>query len=178
MVLGGDVHPYHRSRRGARDPGTGENNSSNGSKTIWPKVRDSLPESIRKSRVAFLYLRGSAGVYLLGGPGSGADALITELGLEDAGTAIGLDRAFTPITSEALIEAQPDILLVMTGGLASVGGIDGLLKIPGISQTPAGKERRVLAYEDGLLLSFGPRTPQVLNAMAEDLTAMYEGEAS
>ncbi|MGV2384054.1 MAG UNVERIFIED_CONTAM: hemin ABC transporter substrate-binding protein [Thermobifida fusca] len=141
------------------------------------EVRDSLPESLRGSRVAFLYLRGSAGVYLLGGPGSGADALVAELGLEDAGTAIGLDRAFTPITSEALIDAQPDILLVMTGGLKSVGGIDGLLKIPGISQTPAGKERRVLAYEDGLLLGFGPRTPQVLKAMAEDLIAMHEGEA-
>src|SRR5690606_31164436 len=115
-------------------------------------------------------------VYLLGGPGSGADALVAELGLEDAGTAIGLDRAFTPITSEALIDAQPDILLVMTGGLKSVGGIDGLLKIPGISQTPAGQERRVLGHEGALLLGFGRRTRQALRAMAEGLIAMHEGE--
>ncbi|GAA3992615.1 hemin ABC transporter substrate-binding protein [Thermobifida alba] len=141
------------------------------------EVRDGLPDSVRGARVAFLYLRGSAGVYLLGGPGSGADALIAELGLEDAGTAIGLDRAFTPITSEALIEAQPDVLLVMTGGLESVGGVDGLLEIPGTAQTPAGRERRVLDYEDGLVLGFGPRTPQVLKAMSDDLTELYEGEA-
>ncbi len=141
------------------------------------EVRDSLPDSVLGARVAFLYLRGSAGVYLLGGPGAGADELVAELGLEDAGTAIGLDQAFTPITSEALIEAQPDILLVMTDGLESVGGVDGLLKIPGIAQTPAGRERRVIDYEDGLLLGFGPRTPQVLKAMADDLTELYEGEA-
>jgi iron complex transport system substrate-binding protein len=122
--------------------------------------------------VAFLYLRGTAGVYLLGGPGSGADALIQALGAVDAGTAIGLERAYTPLTSEALIDAAPDVLLVMDGGLRSVGGVEGLLEMPGIAQTPAARDGRVVAADDDLLLSFGPRTGAVLELLADDLRAV------
>lgn len=115
--------------------------------------------------VAFLYLRGPAGVYLLGGEGSGGDALIEAVGAVDAGSRNGLGP-FTPLTSEALVTVAPDVLLVMTKGLASVGGIDGLLELPGVAQTPAGKARRVVTVEDGLLLNFGPRTPAVLEFLA------------
>lgn len=133
------------------------------------EVRESAPTGDDALSVAFLYLRGTAGVYLLGGRGSGADTLIEEVGATDAGVAMGLDQPFTPITSEALIEAQPDVLLVMTKGLESVGGIDGLVEIPGVAQTPAGQERRVVDFADGVLLNFGPRTPQVVAALAEEL---------
>ncbi|NHC45150.1 heme/hemin ABC transporter substrate-binding protein [Motilibacter aurantiacus] len=125
---------------------------------------------VPKPRVAFLYLRGTAGVYLLGGKGSGADSLITAAGGEDAGTALGLD-AFTPITTEALVAARPDVILVMSKGLDSVGGVDGMVRIAGIAQTPAGRDRRVVSVEDGVLLSFGPRTAQVIGDLVEQLHA-------
>ena len=121
--------------------------------------------------VAFLYLRGQAGVYLMGGEGSGADSMIETAGGTDAGTAIGLDKAFTPITSEALVLAAPDIILMTTTGLESVGGIDGLVQIPGIGQTPAGQNRRIVTVEDGLLYSFGVRTPDALAELADQLHA-------
>ncbi|ADH65819.1 MULTISPECIES: heme/hemin ABC transporter substrate-binding protein [Nocardiopsis] len=126
--------------------------------------------------VAFLYLRGTAGVYLLGGPGSGADAMLAEIGARDAGVEMGLTTPFTPITTEALIAAQPDVLLVMTKGLESVGGIEGLVQIPGVAQTPAGAARAVVDFEDGVLLNFGPRTPQVVAALADELAAVSAGE--
>jgi iron complex transport system substrate-binding protein len=121
--------------------------------------------------VAFLYLRGQAGVYLMGGNGSGADSMIEAAGGTDAGTTIGLDKAFTPITSEALVLAAPDVILMTTTGLESVGGIDGLVQIPGIGQTPAGQNRRVVTVEDGLLYSFGVRTPVALAQLAAELHA-------
>lgn len=116
-------------------------------------------------RVAFLYLRGSAGVYLLGGRGSGADSLIEAVGAVDAGTAIGLER-FRPLTSEGLVRAAPDVIVVMSGGLESVGGEDGLLRVAGVAQTPAGQARRFVAVDDAELLSFGPRTGAVLRELA------------
>ncbi|HEX5588234.1 MAG TPA: ABC transporter substrate-binding protein [Acidimicrobiia bacterium] len=125
--------------------------------------------SSKKPRVAFLYMRGQAGVYLIGGKGSGADSMIQAAGGIDAGTAMGLDEPFTPITSEALAKAAPEVILMTTTGLESVGGIDGLVKIPGIAQTPAGKNRRVITEEDGLLFSFGSRTPVALAHLIEDL---------
>jgi iron complex transport system substrate-binding protein len=122
-------------------------------------------------RVAFLYVRGPAGVYLLGGPGSGPDSIIAAAGGIDAGTDIGLDLPFTPLTPEALVEAAPDILFVTTTGLDSVDGIDGLLELTGVQQTPAGKARRVMTAEDGLLFSFGPRTPDLVVGLRAEMVA-------
>ncbi len=138
------------------------------------EVRETSVEASGSPLVAFLYLRGTAGVYLLGGSGSGADAMLAEIGARDAGVEMGLTTPFTPITTEALIEAQPDVLLVMTKGLESVGGVEGLVEIPGVAQTPAGRNGAVIDFEDGVLLNFGPRTPQVISAMAAELAELAE----
>ncbi|WP_256092741.1 heme/hemin ABC transporter substrate-binding protein [Micromonospora aurantiaca (nom. illeg.)] len=126
----------------------------------------------RAPRIAFLYLRGTAGVYLIGGRGAGSDAMIEAIGGVDAGSAAGLSR-FRPLTSEGLINAAPDVILVMSAGLASVGGVDGLVKLPGVAQTPAGANRRVVDMADGTLLTFGVRSGRVVQALAR---AVYSCE--
>ncbi|MEU1807484.1 heme/hemin ABC transporter substrate-binding protein [Micromonospora aurantiaca (nom. illeg.)] len=126
----------------------------------------------RAPRIAFLYLRGTAGVYLIGGRGAGSDAMIEAIGGVDAGSAAGLSK-FRPLTSEGLINAAPDVILVMSAGLASVGGVDGLVKLPGVAQTPAGANRRVVDMADGTLLSFGVRSGRVVQALAR---AVYSCE--
>lgn len=132
-------------------------------------VRTAIPRHKEKPRVAFLYLRGSASVYLIGGKGSGATSLLEAAGAVDAGAESGLEKDFTAITTEALAQAAPDAILVMTKGLESVGGVDGLVKIPGVAQTPAGMNRRVVSIEDGVLLNYGPRTDQVLKSLVDQL---------
>ncbi|MFZ3497299.1 heme/hemin ABC transporter substrate-binding protein [Streptomyces sp. 5.8] len=137
-------------------------------------ARKALPASGKKPRVAFLYLRGTASVYLMGGSDSGAGSLLEAAGALDTGPESGLGKDFTPITSEALAAAAPDAILVMSKGLESVGGVDGLVKIPGVAQTPAGMDRRVITVDDGVLLNYGPRTDQVLTSL---ITQLY-GKAS
>ncbi|MFJ4503879.1 hemin ABC transporter substrate-binding protein [Streptomyces sp. NPDC088864] len=135
-------------------------------------VRRTVPapaDGAGKPRVAFLYLRGSASVYLLGGRDSGASSLLEAAGAVDAGKASELKKDFTAITSEALAEAAPDALLVMSKGLDSVGGIDGLVKIPGVAETPAGMDRRIVTVDDGVLLNYGPRTDRVLAEIVAQL---------
>ncbi|MBM7090562.1 ABC transporter substrate-binding protein [Streptomyces sp. SID9913] len=134
-------------------------------------VTGTVPGERPRPRVAFLYLRGSASVYLIGGRGSGATSLIEAAGAVDAGAASGLEKDFTAITSEALVKAAPDAILVMEKGLESVGGVDGLVEIPGVAQTPAGMDRRVVSVPDGILLNYGPRTDQVLTSVVEQLYA-------
>ena len=53
----------------------------------------------------------------------------------------------------------------MTGGLESVNGVDGLLALPGVEQTTAGRERRVIAVDDEVLLSYGPRTGALVDLL-------------
>ena len=119
----------------------------------------------RKSRVVFLYLRGGSSIYLIGGKGSGADSLITAIGAQDVGAAT-LANPFNAMTSELIASLNPDVILVMSKGLQSVGGLKGLVELPGIAQTDAGKNKRVIAVDDSLLLSFGPRTPDLLSKLS------------
>ena len=126
-------------------------------------------------RMVFLYLRGSAGVYYLFGEGSGADDLIDALGGVDVAGELGWD-GMKPITDEAIVAADPDLILVMTDGLASVGGVDGLLESkPAIAITTAGQHRRFVDMADGQILSFGPRSADVLDALAR---AVYAPDGS
>jgi iron complex transport system substrate-binding protein len=120
-----------------------------------------------RPKVAFLYVRG-APVQMIGGKNTRADSMISAAGGRDVGSEIGID-GYRPITSEALVQAQPDVILVLTGGLQSVGGIEGILRIPGVAQTPAGRNRRVLDYDDALLLSLGPRTGSALRRLVRGL---------
>ena len=119
----------------------------------------------KKLKIAFLYLRGTSSIYLVGGKGSGADYLIEATGAVDVG-AQKLSKPFTPLTAESMAQLNPDLILVMIGGLESVGGVSGLVELPGIAQTPAGKNLQVVAVDDSLLLSFGPRTPSLISELA------------
>ncbi|WP_265521881.1 heme/hemin ABC transporter substrate-binding protein [Oerskovia flava] len=116
-------------------------------------------------RVVFLYVRGQAGVYYMFGEGSGADSLIESLGAIDVATEIGWD-GMRPLNDEGLVATQPDVILMMSKGLESVDGVDGLLEqLPAIAQTPAGANRRIVTMDDTEILSYGPRTADVLEAL-------------
>jgi iron complex transport system substrate-binding protein len=122
-------------------------------------------------RILFLYLRGGAGIYYLFGEESGADELITALGGIDVAGEIGW-TGMKPMTDEALVAGNPDLILVMTDGMESAGGVDGLLETkPAIALTLAGQHRRFVDMADGEILSFGPRTPEVLDALARAIYA-------
>ncbi|HWV24091.1 MAG TPA: hemin ABC transporter substrate-binding protein [Thermomicrobiales bacterium] len=106
-------------------------------------------------RVAFLIIRGE-GVQLMAGANSSADGIITAAGGINVGAEIGL-QGYAPITPESMIEAAPDVIVVLQDGLAASGGVEGLLQIPGVSQTPAGENENILAFNDLYILGFGPR---------------------
>ena len=58
---------------------------------------------------------------------------------------------------KSVVAAQPDVYVLFESGLKSIGGVEGLLKVPDLAQTPAGRNKRVVAM-DGLYLSgFGLR---------------------
>ncbi|MDR0504460.1 MAG: ABC transporter substrate-binding protein [Bifidobacteriaceae bacterium] len=128
-----------------------------------------------KLRIAFLYLRGNAGVYYLFGQGSGIDSLVTALGGVDVATEVGW-KGMQPVTAEGLVAMKPDLILVMTKGLESMGGVDGLLtKLPAVAATPAGAKRRIVDMDDAQILSFGPNSAEVITALA---AAIYTPEAA
>ncbi|MDG4792758.1 ABC transporter substrate-binding protein [Micromonospora sp. WMMD1082] len=131
------------------------------------RVAELVPaDPAHRLRMVFLYVRGNAGVYYWFGEGSGADGLIQDLGGVDVASEAGL-KGMRPLNAEGLVRAAPDIYLMMTHGLTSVGGIDGLLTLPGIADTPAGARSCVVDMSDYQILSFGPQFPATLDALAD-----------
>lgn len=118
-------------------------------------------------RVIALYLRGTS-AQLVFGETTNTHWLIEAAGGIDVSTAMGITDP-VPISTEAILAAAPHVVLVPEAGLKSVNGIDGLLEIGGIAETPAGRARAVLAYDDQLLLGNGPRTGELLSQFKEDL---------
>jgi len=119
---------------------------------------DKLAEQTEKPRVLFVYARGQ-GTVNAAGKGTFAQEILPLAGCE---AILQPQEGFKPLTAEALVAENPDYILFFDSGLKSLGGIEGALKIPGITQTTAGKKNQILSM-DGLLLSgFGPRTGQAV----------------
>ncbi len=117
--------------------------------------------------IAYVYTRGPD-VVLLFGSSMVTNPIIVAAGGIDAGAAAGVTGNI-PVTAEALIAAAPDVLVVPSEGLDVLGGVDGLLAIPGIAETPAGQNRRILAYPEGDFLTIGPRIPETIQSLVDDL---------
>lgn len=124
-----------------------------------------------KLRMLFLYIRGQGGIYYLFGEDSGAGDLISSLGGVDVAKELGWSE-MKPMTDEAIVAGNPDLILVMSEGLKSTGGVAGLLATkPAIALTNAGKNKRFVDMDDSTVLSFGPRSHLVLDALARAIYA-------
>jgi iron complex transport system substrate-binding protein len=129
-------------------------------------------------RMMFLYVRGSANVYYVFGEESGADELIRALGGVDAAAEAGI-TGMRPLTAEAVVTAAPELVLLMSKGLESVGGVDGLLEaVPALAETPAGEQRRFVDMADHEILSFGPDYSAVVDALGAAIYAPQTAGAS
>lgn len=107
----------------------------------------------KKPKVLFIYARG-ANMLNVSGTGTPMDALIKIAGAENAITEFA---DFKPLTPESLIQGNPDVILMFETGVQSLGGNDGIFKVPGVEQTNAGKNKAIITMDGGLISNFGPR---------------------
>lgn len=104
-------------------------------------------------KVLFIYARG-ANMMMVSGTGTPIEKTIMLAGGKNAVT----DFAdFKPLTPEALIKGNPDVILLFDSGFGSLGGPQGVLKIPGVDKTNAGKNKKIISMDGALLSGFGPR---------------------
>ncbi|MDB5585520.1 MAG: hemin transporter substrate-binding protein [Devosia sp.] len=77
---------------------------------------------------------------------------------------------YKALTEEAIIDANPDVILMMDRG-GDHGGTDAeLLAHPAIALTNAGKNHAIVRLDGAYLLGFGPRTA---SAVGELVDALY-----
>ncbi|WP_019010234.1 heme/hemin ABC transporter substrate-binding protein [Deinococcus aquatilis] len=123
-------------------------------------------------KVMFIYARGAQSVQISGSE-TAADAMIR---LAGGVNPLGSVQGYKPLTAEAAVAAAPDVVLMLSGGMESVGGKAGLLKLPGLGQTPAAKNGRIVALDDLYLLGFGPRLGRAVQDLTLQLHPELEGK--
>ena len=105
-----------------------------------------------KPKVLVIYARGN--MLRVSGKNTPMASLIEIAGGENA---VNDFEDFKPLTPEAVVKANPDVLFFFTSGLQGAGGNEGALKMPGVAQTNAGKNKKIIAMDGGLVSGFGPR---------------------
>ena len=124
------------------------------------------PEGERK-RILFV-LSAQGGKIMASGTGTAADGIIK---LAGAVNAVGAFPGYKPLTDEAIIEAKPDIILMMNRGDGAGTKNEDMLAQPAIALTPAGEKKAIIRMDGLHLLGFGPRTASAVR----DLNAAIYG---
>ena len=116
------------------------------------EAKSMLQKATTNPKVLAVYNRGTATMSIAG------KGTFSEI-LQYAGAQNAFENVedYKPLNSEALIAASPDYLLLTSTGFDSIGGMEGVLKIPGVAQTTAGKKKQIVAVNSLKLTNFGPR---------------------
>ncbi|MEM7210897.1 MAG: ABC transporter substrate-binding protein [Pseudomonadota bacterium] len=122
-------------------------------------------------RVLFI-LSLDRGTPLAGGVGTSAAEMIARAGGTNAAEGF---EGYKPISREAILQAAPDVILMMSQHAGRAGGLAAVLERAEFALTPAGKSGNAVAIEGMLLLGFGPRTP---SAIAELARAIHKDAAA
>lgn len=136
------------------------NRKAEGAKLIatYRSQLDAIHHGVLPVKILFVMSHGGMSS-MAAGQNTAADAMITSVGAKNAMQ--GFSR-YRPLSQEGVIASAPDILLLTSDGVKTLGGMDQVWKLPGIAMTPAGKNKRVLVLDDMSLLGFGLQTPVVM----------------
>jgi iron complex transport system substrate-binding protein len=117
--------------------------------------------SKKAPKVLFIYARGT-GVMMVAGSNTSMDAIISLSGGKNAAQGFS---DYKPYTTESLVAANPDVILMFDFGFKSLGGAESILKMPGVSLTNAGKNKRIVEMDGNLLTGFSTRLPQAIQQL-------------
>lgn len=113
-------------------------------------------------RVLFLLSVGK-GAPLAAGRDTAAAGII-----EAAGGVNAVDgyEGYKPLSPEAAVVADPDILLVPNRTLVQMGGSDALLRRPELAPTRAARDGRIVSVDGLLVFGFGPRIAEAIELLS------------
>ncbi len=133
----------------------------------WAEAQDIIAATPIDPRVLFFLAVGD-GTPRASGTGTAADAVIELIGGENVFSDRQGVKAFS---FEAAVLADPDIILVMEHHTGP-GGLAQVAQNPALSVTRAAQNGHLLTVDGASVMQFGPRTPEALAALAQDINAI------
>lgn len=113
-----------------------------------------LTSTLAKRKRVMFVLSVRSGKIVASGRNTAAAGMIALAGADNA---LSEFEGYKPLSDEALINAAPDVILMMNRS-GHEGGPEDVLALPTVSATPAGQSRSILKIDGAYLLGFGPRT--------------------
>ncbi|CDO39893.1 heme/hemin ABC transporter substrate-binding protein [Bartonella henselae] len=127
---------------------------------------DALLAKVTKPKRVLFVLSVQNGRIMASGTGTAADGMIKLSGGINAITGY---KGYKLLNSEALLKANPDVILLVKHGENSTN-IDKILALPAVQATTAAKNQAIKQMDAMYLLGFGPRTA---NASKELIDMLY-----
>lgn len=121
--------------------------------------------SLPSTQARALLLLNRSGTPQAAGRGTAANEVMTLAGLVNV---LGDQQGYKPLSAEAVGALAPDLIVVTGSSLEASGGMEALLRLPGLASTPAAQKRRVVVMDDLLILGLGPRLPQALAQLKQE----------
>lgn len=114
----------------------------------------------QKDRVSVVFLLNvSSSAVQVAGKETVVDSLITLAG----GKNIATHSQYRIYGGEAMIAANPEVIVVTKQSMKN--GVEALAVIPGLTQTAAWKNQRIIALDQAILLGMGPRVTEAVEAL-------------
>ena len=110
----------------------------------------------KKDILLILMMKGTSPI--IAGKNTSGHGFIKMIGQNNS---VGKVSGWKPVSSEQILIANPDYIIVTKRAIKDFTSIEKFLKLPGISSTKAAKNKNVFIKDGMSLLGYGPRTINV-----------------
>jgi iron complex transport system substrate-binding protein len=118
----------------------------------------------KRPRVLIIHFGQIINNYLAIKSGSTADQLLRWAGGVNAIDSVGGMLRLTP---ELIARAAPDVIIATDVGFDRFGSAEKFATLPGVSLTPAGRNKRIYRIDEQKIMYYGPRTPAAVRELHE-----------
>ena len=122
---------------------------------VIDKLKIASQKVSEKKTKAIFILGLQSGSPLIGGMDTSANGFIEMIGAKNV---LSTFEGWKPVSTESILMAEPDVILISNRGLSAFGDVESLRQHPALALTPAAKNNNIIAMDGMAMIGFGPRT--------------------
>ena len=134
----------------------------------YQELQQTILDNPESKKVMFI-MQIAGGAPLVAATNTAADSMIR---LSGATNVVSDYEGYKPLTPESLIVLKPEVIIMTDQGLEQAGGIESVLKSPGIAITPAAQQGNIVSMDSLKILGFGPRSANTALGLKRQISTL------
>ena len=131
----------------------------------WATAKEAIA-SLDGEPAALFFLAVGEGAPMGAGNFTAAAIILEAIGTRNV---FASHRGYKALSLEAAVAANPDVILAMSHSIRMVGGREALRNHPALRITPAAQNGRIVEVDPSSVMTFGPRAPNTVLALAQQI---------